>query len=184
MAEEVALTAEAERAIRRYLVQLAIVGATAFGLLNVWSLLTFVPNLAAERVTESETIKKVREEALVSGGALKETVRRAREELAAAEKTLSELSLQVQALKVTDPAKLAAQAAALQSLGDTTKLLDAIVAMRLDIPTGTQVTKQNPLGFTGADTLSECPSGQVVVGVGSGRNQDLRIRCGVVEFKK
>ena len=88
---EVKLSVEAEAAIRRDLVRLAIPGMTTFGFLDLVSLVTFVPNLAAARVTESETLKKVREEALLSGAALQENLRRAREELDATEKALKDL---------------------------------------------------------------------------------------------
>jgi len=178
---EVELSEEAKRAIKKYLTRFAIAGATAFGILNVLSLVTVVPNLAASRVTESEAIKKVRDDALVAGGALQESLRRARQGLDDSERALKDINDKVEAFKRTDTSKLAERAAALESLGaDSQKILDAVVAIRAEIPRVISLGPEHYMDYEKLDHSfdKKCPEGMVATGWGYGsRNNDARFFC-------
>jgi hypothetical protein len=178
-----ALTEAAKRAIHRYLTRLAVAGVAFFGVVNVVSLLTVVPNLAASRVTESEPLKNARDQALVASGGLQENLKRAQQGLGEVERSLREINEKIEAFKKTDTATLVSRAAAMNSLGDDTKkILDAVAALRSEIPTRVLI-KEGADGFWQSDPFSnqaerDCPGGFVQVGNHFGiANRDLRIRC-------
>ena len=56
---QVELSEEVKRAIRQYLVKLAIAGGLALGVLNLVSLLTFVPGFAADKIVESRAVSRI-----------------------------------------------------------------------------------------------------------------------------
>jgi hypothetical protein len=87
------------------------------GLINVVSLLTFVPKMAATQVATSSPVRAAHDDALIASGELRESQRRIRRTLEEANESLKELGDKIESLRLTDPIKAQAQIDALKMLG-------------------------------------------------------------------